>query len=203
MTWRVVSSCRQATWPFSCDYHNFSASNVQCPRTAELGIMSCKWNYSVNHGRAWGLSWWKHIIARLCLSRICSLNLPTMRHSRDKCYVTALPCGSSAYAFPRCYLITSQANIPYYHHPPLHLPGCIWNADNRGEGEGGGVITLNCTYLWILESQSYLILMECTLLLEELCLKSFAEHPNRPISNYVSLGHETGDCSHLQRPSQE
>lgn len=138
MTWRVVSSCRQATWPFSCDYHNFSASNVQCPRTAELGIMSCKWNYSVNHGRAWGLSWWKHIIARLCLSRICSLNLPTMRHSRDKCYVTALPCGSSAYAFPRCYLITSQANIPYYHHPPLHLPGCIWNADNRGEGEGGG-----------------------------------------------------------------
>lgn len=116
MTWGVVSSCRQATWPFSCDYPNFSASNILCPRTVELGIMSCKWNYSVNHGRARGLSWWKHIIARLCLSRICSLNLSTVRQGRDKCYVTALPCGSSSsYPFPRQYLITSQAYIPSSH----------------------------------------------------------------------------------------
>lgn len=96
MTWGVVSWCRQATWPLSCDYPNFSASNILCPRTVELGIMSCKWNYSVKHGRAWGLSWWKHIIARLCLSRICSLNLSTVRHGRDNCYVMALPCGSSS-----------------------------------------------------------------------------------------------------------
>lgn len=122
MTWGVVSSCRQAARPFSCDYPNFSASNILCPRTVELGIMSCKWNYSVNHGRARGLSWWKHIIARLCLSRICSLNLSTVRQGRDKCYVMALPCGSSSsYPFPRQYLIASQANVPGCHLLPWHL----------------------------------------------------------------------------------
>lgn len=158
MTWGVVSSCRQATWPFSCDYPNFSASNRLCPRTVELGIMSCKWNYSVNQGRARGLSWWKHIIARLCLSRICSLNLPAVRQWRDKCYVTALPCGSPSYPFPRQYLITSQANVPGCHPLPWHLQGCIWNAHNQGD----------FSLPWTLESQPYLALTEFTLLLEEL-----------------------------------
>lgn len=159
MTWGVVSSCRQAARPFSCDYPNFSASNILCPRTVELGIMSCKWNYSVNHGRARGLSWWKHIIARLCLSRICSLNLSTVRQGRDKCYVTALPCGSSSsYPFPRQYLIASQTNVPDCHLLPRHLQGCIWNAHNQGDFSSP----------WTLQSQPYLAWIEFTLLLEEL-----------------------------------
>lgn len=184
MTWGVVSSCRQATWPFSCDYHNFGASNVQCPRTAELGIMSCKWNYSVNHRRARGLSWWERIIARLCLSRICSLKLSTVRHSRDKCYVTALLCGSSSYPFARRYLIIKQANIPYYHHLPLHLQGCISNADNQGffhypelhVSVNSGESTLSGSD-WIRTSAKGTV-----------SLKSFVEHPNGSITNYMSLG---------------
>lgn len=159
MTWGVVSSCRQAAWPFSCDYPNFSANNILCPRTVELGIMSCKWNYSVNHGRARGLSWWKHTIARLCLSRMCSLNLSTVRHGRDKCYMMALPCRSSpSYPLRRQYLISSQANIPDCHPPPWHLQGCIWNAHNQGDS----------LLPWTLQSQPYLALTEFTLLLEEL-----------------------------------
>lgn len=165
MTWGVVSSCRQDTWPFNCDYPNFSASNVECPRTAELGTVSCKWNYSVNHGRAQRLCWWKHTIARLCLSSICSLNLPTVRH-RDECYVMAFPCGSSSHPFPRHYLITSQANTP-----GLSLK-------RRAKGI---LILLNCICEHWRVNLSFRLDWIHTSIRGIVSLRDFAEHPNWPL----------------------
>lgn len=184
MTWGVVPSCRQATWPFSCGYCNFSASNIQCPRTMELGIMSCKWNYSVNHGRAWGPSWWKHITARLCLSRVCSLNLPTVRHTRDKSYMTALSCKSSLYSSPGCYPITTQANIPCYHPLPLHLQVASEMQTTKG------IFLYPEMHVSVDTGESALAGLDWihTSVRGTVCLKSFSEYPHWSITNYMSLG---------------
>lgn len=192
MTWRVVTSCRQTMPLFGCDYCHFSASNVQCPRTVELGIMSCKWNYSVNYGSAWGLSWRKHIIARLCLWRICSLNLPPVRHSRDEsdvmwCDVMALPCRSSSYAFPRCYVSLAK---PIYHTPITYPHICRFASEmqtNKGIFHYPKLpVSVNTGVPALSDFDGTHSSVRGTV-----TLKSLAEHPNWPKINYIFLG--TGD----------
>lgn len=108
MTLGIVSSCGQTTWPFICDYLNFSASNGTVPQKWRAGYHVLQMELFICSLKSLGTELME-ATARLCLLRICNLNLPAVRHSSEKCYVMVLLCGLSSCFFYRYHLITSHA----------------------------------------------------------------------------------------------